>query len=276
VINTSLGYNEFNDSRQNHTYSDMNGITCISSIGANMASKKGILVVASAGNDGAKTWHRIGTPADAVNILTVGAVDSLGIITNFSSRGPSIDNRIKPDVCAQGGKTIGQMPNNDFVTASGTSVSAPLIAGLSACLWQANPNATNLQVMEAVRMSSSYFSNPTNEYGYGIPDFAIADGILKRMLQHKDNTILTCILYPNPSIDFLNVEICQNETSSNQIVDLTCFDVAGRKVFKEQFETTGTITLIHLRRIGQLPSGIFCLKIETTGKIFSIKFIKTE
>jgi serine protease AprX len=276
VINSSLGYTVFDDSRQNHSYKDMDGKTCVSSIGATVASSKGILVVLSAGNDGAKQWFRIGAPADADRILAVGAVDPLGIIADFSSRGPSYDGRIKPDVSAQGSGTIGQRSSGSFVSASGTSFSSPLVAGLSACLWQANPTATNIQVIDAIKISSSFYTNPNEEYGYGIPDFAAADRILKRTLLSEEQPLISFNAYPNPAKDDLALEIFQTKPQKGNLIYITCFDLSGRIVFKEEFNQTEEITLVHLKNIRRLSTGSYRLMLEIVQQVYFLDFIKIE
>jgi serine protease AprX len=276
VINSSLGYTVFNDVRQNHTYADMDGKTCVSSIGANMASSKGMVVVASAGNEGDGSWFRIGTPADADNILTIGAVDAAEQITDFSSRGPSFDGRVKPDICAQGKGTYVQKSSGDFSAVSGTSVSAPLITGLAACLWQANPVATNFQVMDAIRQSSSRYSNPDEEYGYGIPDFAFADRILKRNLVEVEQPLISFYMYPNPVKDYMNLEIFQNQFTADQNIYISCLDVAGRIVTRQENTLKNESNILHINNIDQLSSGAYTLLIEFSGHIYSLLFVKID
>jgi len=187
MIHSSLGYNDFDDETTSHTYEEMNGDIAVSTIAADIASAKGILVVTSAGNEGNDPWKYITSPADADSVLTVGATKSNGKISNFSSRGPSSDNRIKPDVMAQGtfvwvlGRYGGVYPSN------GTSFSGPIIAGAVACLWQANPEFSNMEIIDALQKSSSRYTNPDAEYGYGIPDFNKADLYLKKKLRNKKN-----------------------------------------------------------------------------------------
>jgi serine protease AprX len=139
IISVSLGYSIFDDSTQNHTYEDMDGNSTRISIAADIAASKGILVVSSAGNQGNKPWRYITAPADADSVLAIGAVDTLGNIASFSSVGPSFDGGIKPNVCAIGQGTYILRQNGLIGSGGGTSLSAPVISGLAACLWQANP-----------------------------------------------------------------------------------------------------------------------------------------
>src|SRR5690606_29405613 len=171
VINTSLGYREYDNPNHSHRYQDLDGNTTIAARGANIGFEKGMLLVNSAGNGGASDFPWVTTPGDAHGIFTIGAVDEFGDYGWFSSIGPTVDGRIKPDVMAQGVAAYNITPDNEIGTGNGTSFSSPIIAGLVACLWQARPEATNGQVMQRIRQSAHLYNNPTNEMGYGIPNF---------------------------------------------------------------------------------------------------------
>ncbi|MGZ3846187.1 MAG: S8 family serine peptidase [Flavisolibacter sp.] len=172
VISSSLGYTTFDAplTSASHTYADMNGNTTMAAIGADLAAKKGILVVNAAGNDGTSTWHYIGTPADADSIMTVGAVTTTGAVASFSSYGPSSDGRVKPDVASVGAGTIIQFPNGAIGGGNGTSFACPNIAGLTTCLWQGFPEYNNMHIINALRQAGSKASAPDDRVGYGIPD----------------------------------------------------------------------------------------------------------
>lgn len=172
VISSSLGYNTFDPplTVADHSYADMNGNTTVAAIGADLAAKKGILVVNSAGNEGANSWKYIVTPADGDSVLAVGAVSSSGSVASFSSQGPSSDGQIKPDVASVGVATVIQLPNNVIGTSNGTSFSCPNMAGLATCLWQGFPEVNNMKIVDALRRSASKSSAPDNFVGYGIPD----------------------------------------------------------------------------------------------------------
>jgi serine protease AprX len=171
LLNTSLGYTQFDDSTMDHSYADMDGLTTRISLAAGMASQKGMVVLNSAGNSGMSDWYYIGAPADAIDILAVGAVGDTGQVAPFSSRGPSADGRVKPDVMAMGWGAIGLDAAGEFVVPiNGTSFSSPILAGGVACLWQLHPGRTASEIMDAVRRSASHWTMPNDSMGYGIPD----------------------------------------------------------------------------------------------------------
>ena len=123
VFTTSLGYTTFDNNMSNHTYADLNGNKTPITIAANIAARKGIIVLNSAGNEGAKPWFYISAPADADSILAIGAVDGKGEIAKFSSYGPNAAGRIKPDVCAQGAGTAVYDAGGTIMASNGTSLS---------------------------------------------------------------------------------------------------------------------------------------------------------
>ena len=171
ILSSSLGYAMFDDDRHTLTYADMNGQTTRCSRAANIAAKKGMLVIVAAGNEGNKAWHYISAPADADNILTVGAVNIHDSIAAFSSWGPTADGRVKPEVCATGSQTALINPlNNSVIYGNGTSFACPIIAGMAACLWSAMPHATNMEIRERIIQSADRYTQPHEQYGYGIPN----------------------------------------------------------------------------------------------------------
>ena len=171
VINSSLGYYKYDGGLGSYRLQDLDGRTAFISRSASMLARKGIVLCNSAGNSGMGQWKKIGVPADAPDILTVGAVNKTGEIAAFSSIGPSQDGRVKPDVVAQGAPTALITGRGTLVHDMGTSFSTPVVCGLVACLWQGLRDKTALEVMELVRQSCDQHAEPTNVYGYGRPDF---------------------------------------------------------------------------------------------------------
>ena len=171
IINSSLGYTTFDNINHNHTYADMDGKTTPISIGAGIASDKGIIVVNSAGNFGNSNWHYIGAPADNFDVITVGAVNGDKEFASFSSHGPSADGSIKPNIVAQGINVVVVNSNNEYITSNGTSFASPLTAGMVACLWGAHNNKSVYSIKEAIYNSSDRYLNPNNQLGFGIPNY---------------------------------------------------------------------------------------------------------
>lgn len=163
IISSSLGYIDW------YEFADLDGNTCVTTVAADLAAGRGLLVVNSAGNDRASSGHLI-APADADSIITVGAVDPAGVVTWFSSPGPTADGRTKPDVAALGQSNRVVDPNNDtaYVNASGTSFSCPLVSGVAALVLERVPDLAPLEVIEALRATASHPGAPDNDTGWGI------------------------------------------------------------------------------------------------------------
>ena len=170
IINASLGYHKFDGDSTGYRYRDLDGMTAFVSQTASMLSSKGMILTNSAGNEGEEVWHKIGVPADARDILAVGALDRKGINTWFSSVGPSQDGRVKPDVCAMGGQTTVIDGSGSMTKANGTSFASPVMCGMVASLWSALPNLSAKQIMSLIRHSGDRYNYPDNVFGYGIPD----------------------------------------------------------------------------------------------------------
>ena len=171
IVNSSLGYNKFDDPKASHLYREQDGKTALISRTASMIAPKGMILVNSAGNSGAGTWKRIGFPGDARDVLTVAALSADSINATFSSVGPTYDGRVKPDVAARG-VAAALIDGRGIITkANGTSFATPITCGMVACLWQALPQKTASQIMDLVRRSADRHDHPDNIYGYGIPNF---------------------------------------------------------------------------------------------------------
>ena len=173
LINSSLGYHEYDHPQMSYHQWQLDGRTAFVSRSASMLAQKGIILVNSAGNSGMGTWKKIGVPADADHILTVGALlaDEPHKIAPFSSVGPTQDHRVKPDVVAIGAPTRLINGRGVVIDDMGTSFSTPVVCGLMACLWQALRNKTAEEMIELIRQTSSNYFHPDNIYGYGVPNF---------------------------------------------------------------------------------------------------------
>ena len=171
IINSSLGYSDFDNDMDSYRLQDLDGHSRLISHTASMLARKGIILCSSAGNSGMTSWKKITIPADADDILTVGAVDQRGKNAPFASVGPTQDGRVKPDVVALGSGTTLITGRGTLIRDMGTSFSTPIICGLVACLWQGLPNKSAYEIMQLVRQSASQHDSPDNIYGYGLPNF---------------------------------------------------------------------------------------------------------
>lgn len=262
IINTSLGYFDFDNSAYNHTYNDMNGKTNFITLGADIAFSRGMMVVVSAGNSGSTSNPNIAAPADGVSVLTIGSVTGSRTRTGSSSIGPSFDNRVKPDVMAQGAPAVVSNEYGTVTTANGTSFSSPIIAGMVACLWQALPDKTNEEIRQLIIASSDRFANPDVLYGYGIPDFNLA---LTNDLQVTTIDKNSLYIYPNPVSDYIKITI---PTQINE-GKMFFYTTLGQKVFERKINNQSD--LISLKA---LNSGVYFYTFESDTFIKSGKIIK--
>jgi hypothetical protein len=172
VVNSSLGYYDFDDNDMDYGYVDIDGKTSAMTKAATLAANKGLFIVNSAGNEGNGKWKHITVPGDAENILTVGAVDRDGYHAKFSSYGFEERDFIKPNVVARGAiSVVAAKKRYETSYSNGTSFAAPIMAGAVTSFWQALPQYNNLQILDAIQSSGSRNDKPDNAYGYGLPDF---------------------------------------------------------------------------------------------------------
>jgi hypothetical protein len=273
VINSSLSYKTFDEPLYDHTYAEMDGNTAPSTIAADMAASRGMIIVNSAGNDGgSSTWPYIGAPADGDSVFSIGAVDADGQYVYFSSIGPTADGRIKPNFMAQGASTVVASTNGGTATSSGTSFSSPISAGITACLWQANPTMNNMEILNSIQLSGSMASNPDNQMGYGIPDFGLANLILSGFntdLVAETNDI---DIYPNPFYDEL--KIVYNSADTQQ-VSIEILDIAGKLVYsKQNIKRNSGLNYFKITNLEDLHRGVYFLKISSDVIIVSKKIVK--
>jgi hypothetical protein len=187
LINTSLGYNDFDDIGLSYSHDDLNGEISLMSRAADLAYDKGMLIVVSAGNEGNKQWQKSTPPGDAKNVIAVGAVGTDSIIASFSSHGIMADGRIKPDLVSVGRGTITIDEDGTIGKTNGTSLSSPFLAGLFASLWSVNPDLHRSEIIDIIKRSSDRYENPDSIYGYGIPNFQKAlTEVMKTVVSEED------------------------------------------------------------------------------------------
>jgi serine protease AprX len=262
VLNTSLGYTQFDRTEYNHTYEDLDGQTTFITRGSEIAFSRGMLVVNSAGNEGYSSWHYIGAPADAPSILSIGAVDASGNIAAFSSWGPTVDERVKPDVCAQGQGSAVINTSNNITSGSGTSFSGPILAGVATCFWQAFPDKTNAEIAQAIRESAHLYATPDDHYGYGIPNFETAFNTMSLSNLSPEDFVI----YPNPlnGQQALTLQIPQLQPETSLKISTINGQVLG------VYEVNHSPYSVDLHNLSQ---GVYWVSILSDDNVYTQKLI---
>lgn len=263
VINTSLGYTTFDNPNYNYSYEDMDGKTTFISRGAEIAFSRGMIVVNSAGNEGSSAWRYISAPADANSVLSVGAVFSFGLIAPFSSYGPTFDGRVKPDVCAVGAMVFVIDSAGNIALSNGTSFSSPVLTGVVACLWQAFPEKSNAEITQLIKESAHLFLNPTDQEGYGIPNFETIFNLLnEETLEEVSDHIQP---FPNPVENELNFKF----STTSEEVEVVIYNLLGQVI------STSIISKLHpVKDISYLAKGVYLLQLSYNEQTHIIKIIK--
>jgi serine protease AprX len=264
VINSSLGYTEFDDPGMNYRYEDMNGRVSRASRAAEIAARKGIIVCNSAGNSGTQTWKFLGAPGDAKGILTVGSVDKNGNPSGFSSYGPSSDGRVKPEISARGTGTSLISTTGSVTTSNGTSFSSPLMAGLAACHLQLikNQNKTRTieQIIQAIIETASVYPASHPQLGYGIPDFSKLPDLIpalsnespyegREYTYHFDKNSRTFLL-----------------TVNTEVKNFSIFNISGQRIFNQP--TVSSSQRIDLQFA---PVGLYIVEVKTQRGTYTHK-----
>jgi hypothetical protein len=167
IASSSLGYLTYQAGFPSITYPMLDGKTTVAARAAVKAARRGMLVVTAAGNGGKDVVPYVMTPGDADSILAVGALLTNDSIADFSSRGPTFDGRIKPDICAPGGGVMTVNRYDIIQSAGGTSLATPLVSGACALVMQAHPEASAQAIRSAVLATGTRFGPPDTAYGYG-------------------------------------------------------------------------------------------------------------
>ncbi len=261
IASTSLGYTVFPKlSEMNHHQDQLDGQTVLISKASEIAAKKGILLLTAAGNEGSKSWRSISFPSDAAGILTLGAVYANSNPANFTPYGPTVDGRTKPDLMATGVSTSLIASNGTHKRANGTSYATPIMAGLAACLWQAFPTLTNMELIEIMQKSGDKYNTPDERLGYGIPDVFNAYESQQSSLPEFDSK-QNFIRHIGPYL-LINVE--KHLLSSCK---LTIYSVLGGRM-----EVKDTLTHASVD-VSNLPRGLYIALLEGPTIRQTCKFI---
>ena len=265
IITTSLGYHSFDSTAMNYDWEDLDGNSALVTRAAEFAFSRGMIVVASAGNEGSSRWLKVTPPADGPNVLAVGSIDTAMVVSRFSSRGNTEDGRIKPDILAVGFET--RLINRSGQTGYGfgTSFAAPQIAGLAACLWQAMPEKTNAEIIQAIRHSANFYANPDSIHGYGVPNFMVALWFLNAIENSSYSDEIK--IYPQPFEQEFFI------MSNENINSISIYSLSGSLEFSVTGNwQKGEIISVNPSRITQ--AGIYFLVTKNDQKEFVSKLIR--
>jgi len=275
VTSTSLSYLDFDPPYPSYTWQDMDGNTARITNGADYAVSLGIFVVNAASNSGYDPNHNtLGAPADGDSVITIGSVNSSGIRSSFSSVGPTVDGRIKPDLMTMGSNDYVACNSSDNCYSSfgsGTSWACPLAAGASALLLQMAPSLTPIELRTLLRSTASQSSNPDNLYGWGIINTYAAAQILVTGFENTNKTPADYHLlqnYPNPFNPSTKISFSIPEKSQ---VILTLYDGLGRElsvIFDE--EVNPGVKEIEFNG-SNLSSGIYFVRMSSNSYEKTIK-----
>ncbi|MBM3426576.1 MAG: T9SS type A sorting domain-containing protein [Bacteroidetes bacterium] len=267
IIQSSLGYLDFDDPKLTYTTAQLDGKTTFVTRGANLAAKRGILVVNSVGNYGSAGSSSLVAPADAAGILAVGSVTSSSTVSSFSSRGPTADGRIKPELVAFGQNPVLIRGSGQVSTAAGTSFSAPQITALAAGLWEAKPAWTKDELVTNLIQSGSQYATPDQHLGYGIPNFRRA--YFGALLGINETEDAAWAIYPNPvTNNQIYIRFGQNLSLQIQL-----FASSGKPVLEKLLQRNATKDPYFLN-LNQQPSGLYFIRLIDGKEIAYQKLIK--
>lgn len=272
VVNTSLGYTRFNHPEMDFGPEDLNGDRLIASVGADYAASKGMIVVNSAGNEGGSAWTYISRPADGDSVLAVGAVNTYGERTTFSGEGWPESGNIKPNLMAPGERVAVVNTEGQIGFSNGTSFSAPILSGLAACLWQAFPEKTNMEIIRALEQSATRYRDPDLLYGYGIPDLQAAYGLLFHERYEGPVAGQEIRIFPNPFRS--DITLLLPETIGPDMVITMVSDI-GQELFRTRVDTGSRKAVnLYFNGVEGLQKGLYFLKVKTGGEVSVFKLIK--
>ena len=273
IFTTSLGYTTFDNGVGDHSWQSLDGNTTPITQAANMAARKGSLVINSAGNEGNKSWRYITPPADGDSVLAVGSVNASGVRSSFSSVGNNIDGQIKPDLVTMGEQVTVITSSGQISTANGTSFSCPLLAGLSACLWQSVPNQPAWNIKEALIRSADRFQHPDSLYGYGMPHAVKSFKLLTEKAFVSDKFV-----FPNPASTYFGIALQEGDTAGNAVCQL--YDTSGKCVFQQTYslpQSLGVILVFKDQLKLHENSQLFLLRLQINDKpTYVQKIVLTE
>ncbi len=267
IVSSSLGYIDW------YTQADLNGETAAITIACDMAVEKGMNVIVAAGNYGPGPTSIL-APADGFYVIAVGGVLIDDANWTPSSRGPTADGRIKPDICANSSNVYVARFSGGYYRGSGTSFATPLAAGAAALLVESDPTISSFDLISRLQSTARQVGEiayPNNEYGYGIVDIYAAVGFEPVQFTGE------ILAYPNPFEGLTNIGV---ELSGPGVVRGSIHTLDGVQVWKDEVNVSGgraTLTWDGKNEHGEeVANGVYILYVEgpgveTTTKLFKVK-----
>lgn len=268
IIHSSLGYYDFDEPSMNYSLSQMDGKTAVVTQAAQLAADRGIIVVTSAGNEGnIASWRIITAPADAVDVLAIGGVNSAREKTNSSSIGPTSDNRIKPDLAALGMGVKVVKASGQISTASGTSLAAPLVTSLVAGVVQRYPDLTSRQIVDLLKQTASQATRPDNLLGYGIPNFQAVVNFQERVPQ---NSVFE--IFPNPLKDD-TLTISPNDPTLIDSCEIEIITAQGQSLGREMARFDW-LNRNYRANLSGLAAGLYYVRVFAEKRRYTFRLVK--
>lgn len=269
LVNVSLGYTTFDEGQRSYTTDDLDGDTGVTTRAVDAAARLGVVVVVSAGNSGcdapSNCWFRVSTPADADSAITVGAVARDSTLLPFSSRGPTADGRIKPDVVALGRGVTAAWGPEGVAPVSGTSFAAPLVTGVVAQMLQMNPALGPIDVRTILRQTASQAGAPDTTRGWGVVNAdAAVRAAERRARQTPPRSTLLRPPAPNPAQSQTTLTL--RAPASAERATLALFDLLGRRVLTRTVPLRPGPNSVTLS-VRSLPPGMYLYRVRTADRL---------
>ena len=275
LVNVSLGYTTFDEGERSYTTADLDGDTGVTTRAVDAAAQLGVTVVVSAGNSGcgdpANCWFRVSTPADADSVITVGAVGPDSTVLPFSSRGPTADGRVKPDVAALGRGVTAAWESDQYAQVSGTSFAAPLVTGVVAQMLEVNPSLTPMDVRSLLRRTASQAHAPDTTLGWGIVNADAAVRAAERRARQAPPTT-TLLQPPSPNPARTRTTFVLRAPSDAEQATITVYDVLGRRALKRRFPLQPGPNRLTLP-LDVLSAGLYVYRIRTADHLSTGKLV---
>jgi len=209
---------------------------------ANEMVAAGISLMIAAGNSAG--YGTIGTPGAAKDVITVGATEDSKDLAVYSSKGPTHEGQIKPNVAAIGSAVMSVEANsgNGYASYSGTSMATPMVAGMAVLLLQANPDLQPLMIRTILESTSEFMwlshpVRPNNDYGWG---FVLMDTALEEAIKYDASLSI------NISADTSVIYYEGNETDGGNDTASRFYVHENEKLY---FDVEGNVSHIEWRNI---------------------------